>query len=83
MFKIKISARAKKELKQLPNSYNRVIEQSLKELKEDPYIGKPLSQELAGIYSFRLGVYRLLYLIDEQDKKVILLSAGHRATIYK
>lgn len=83
MFKLLISARAKKRLKNLKQNHQKAILSALEEIKEDPFIGKPLTRELRGRFSFRVGVYRIIYKISEIDKTVSVLNAGHRHNIYK
>ena len=47
-------------------------------------VGKPLGDELAGIYSARLGqVWRVLYEIDETKRVVIVLDIRHRSAAYR
>jgi mRNA interferase RelE/StbE len=47
-------------------------------------VGKPLGDELAGIYSARLGqVWRVLYEIDETRRVVIVLDIRHRSAVYR
>lgn len=46
-------------------------------------VGKPLRRELAGIWSARRGSYRVLYEIDEQKQRVVILRIDHRADIYR
>jgi len=47
-------------------------------------VGKPLGEELAGIYSARLGrSWRVLYEIDESTHAVIVLDIRHRSTAYR
>ena len=47
-------------------------------------VGKPLGQELAGIYSARLGRnWRVLYEIDDSKHAVIVLDIRPRSTIYR
>lgn len=47
-------------------------------------VGKPLGEELAGIYSARLGRgWRVLYEIDDTDHTVIVLDIRHRSTAYR
>lgn len=47
-------------------------------------VGKPLGQELAGIYSARLGrSWRVLYEIDDSKHAVIVLDIRPRSTIYR
>lgn len=82
MYKIRISSRAGKQIKGLPDRIQRAIVESLHELKYDPYLEKKLSRELTGRYSLKVGAYRVIYKINEKDKIVNILSAGHRATVY-
>jgi mRNA-degrading endonuclease RelE of RelBE toxin-antitoxin system len=46
-------------------------------------VGKPLLRELAGIWSARRGSYRVLYEIDDEKKRVVVLRIDHRADIYR
>lgn len=82
MYHITISPRAKKELKNIAKLYRKAIRNAIDELKETPFIGKPLSRELTGKYSYRIGVYRIIYTVNKPDKKINILTAGHRGTIY-
>jgi mRNA interferase RelE/StbE len=60
---------------------NRIIK-SIEKLKENPYAGKPLSYDLAGLRSLRVGKYRVIYKVDEKNKIIWLVSVGHRDDIY-
>ncbi|MDQ3432382.1 MAG: type II toxin-antitoxin system RelE/ParE family toxin [Actinomycetota bacterium] len=47
-------------------------------------VGKPLGEELTGIYSARLGRdWRVLYEIDEARHVVILLDVRRRSAAYR
>lgn len=54
-------------------------------LRENPQrVGKPLGEELAGIYSARLGRdWRILYEIDDTRHVVIVLDIRHRSNAYR
>lgn len=82
MFKIKLSAKAKRELKNLSKLDKLRVGEIIEELKEDPLIGKPLSRELIRSLSYRVGTYRVIYKVNQADKIVQVLSAGHREIIY-
>ena len=82
MYQIKITAQAKKELKNIKKEYYEGINLSFEEIKENPFIGKPLLRELFGKYSYRVGQYRIVYIIDKKDKIVKVLTAGHRSSVY-
>jgi len=52
------------------------------ELKEDATIGKPLTRELTGRFSLRVGVYRIIYTVNKTDEIVHVITAGHRSVVY-
>lgn len=83
VYKIKLTARAKKELKEISKLYRDAIDAAFIELSEDPFIGKPLTRELLGKFTYKVSIYRLIYKVDRQNKIVYILTAGHRATIYQ
>ena len=53
-------------------------------LTEHPYrVGKPLRDDLAGIWSARRGTYRVLYRINAERHEVIVLRVEHRRDSYR
>lgn len=83
MYLIIVAPKAKKQLKPIRKIYQQAIDEALKEIKYNPLIGKSLTRELTGKYSYRIGVYRIIYKINNRDQKIYVISAGHRATIYE
>ena len=45
--------------------------------------GKPLPDDLAGVWSARRGTYRVLYRIREDPREVIVLRVEHRRDAYR
>lgn len=82
MFKLKISKTAKNELKLISKAKQLAFGEIFKEISEDPLIGKPLIKDLAKRFSYRVGVYRIIYMVNDKDKVVTIISAGHRSVIY-
>lgn len=82
MFKIILTARARRELKKISRSHRIVIKQILDEIKEDPLLGKSLTRELTDRNSYRVGPYRIIYIINKKENVVVILTAGHRSTVY-
>lgn len=82
MFKVRLTAQARKEFKLLSKTNQLVIKQIVEELKENPLIGKPLTRELTGRFSYRVGVYRIIYKLNTNDKVIYILTVGHRSIIY-
>lgn len=53
-------------------------------LVENPQrVGKPLRDDLAGIWSASRGTYRVLYRIHEQKREVIVLRIERRRDAYR
>jgi mRNA interferase RelE/StbE len=46
-------------------------------------VGKPLRDDLAGIWSARRGTYRVLYRIREDVREVVVLRIEHRRDAYR
>jgi mRNA-degrading endonuclease RelE of RelBE toxin-antitoxin system len=46
-------------------------------------VGKPLRDDLDGIWSARRGTYRVLYRIREEQREVIVLRIDHRRDAYR
>ena len=41
------------------------------------------SDEGRGVYRIRSGVYRVLYVVREESKQIIILDIGHRKDVYR
>ncbi|MEK7113158.1 MAG: type II toxin-antitoxin system RelE/ParE family toxin [Patescibacteria group bacterium] len=84
MYKVIIAPRAKKQLKSIAKETHRnAIANAIEDLKENPFMGKKLTRDLEGRYSYRVGVYRIIYKIYEKEKIVEVVTAGHRSSIYQ
>ncbi len=85
-YKLELTHQAESILERLvkrePELAKRLI-QALDELEEDPFQGKPLKGELKGLYSYRVGSYRVVYQIRKHELLVIVIDIGHRRDIYR
>lgn len=52
-------------------------------LRDNPRQGKPLKGELNGYWSYRVGVYRIIYKIDDSEIIVYVLRLQHRKEVYE
>jgi mRNA interferase RelE/StbE len=59
------------------------LDRVIRDIETSPHLGKPLRGELSGNWSLRIGDYRIIYRIDEDEKILTLLRVGHRKTVYK
>jgi mRNA interferase RelE/StbE len=52
-------------------------------IRQPQRAGKPLRDDLAGVWSARRGTYRVLYRIREDRHEVIVLRIEHRRDTYR
>jgi mRNA-degrading endonuclease RelE of RelBE toxin-antitoxin system len=52
-------------------------------VRQPAKVGKPLRQDLSGIWSARRGTYRVLYRVREDPREVIVLRIEHRRDAYR
>ncbi len=82
MYTLRIPPRVQKFIKDLPERYRRSAIEALEEIKLDPSGGKPLKRDLKNKFSYRIGVFRIVYKIKDRDKIVEVLKIGHRRDVY-
>jgi mRNA interferase RelE/StbE len=58
------------------------IEDALGLLERDPFAGYALRGKLHGLYSLRVGAYRILYQLTEGGKTVRVAAIRHRWVTY-
>ena len=82
---ITLSARAKKQLKQLDRTVQKRITKFLSELASlaDPRSkGKSLVGNLMGFWRYRVGDYGILCRIHDEELEILVVEVGHRKEIY-
>ena len=87
MFQVAETETFEKELKilHLEERFNRAKKTIYAMLKENPYYGnniKKLKGKYSGFYLYRLGDYRLIYSIEENEKLIFMLHAVQRKDAY-
>lgn len=45
--------------------------------------GKPLRSNLSGLHRYRVGDYRIICQIKGNDIEILVVSIGHRSTVYR
>lgn len=82
---VTLSVMAKKQLKQLDKPVQKRITKFLTELTElaDPRSkGKMLVGDLKGFWRYRVGDYRLICRIHDEELEILVVEVGHRKEIY-
>ena len=84
---VEISAFAQKQLARLDRPAAARILDWLESRLEGPgnprYFGEPLRGELAGLWRYRIGDFRVICEIQDNRLLIHALSIGHRREIYR
>ena len=79
--------RARRELRKLDFKVQRDVLRYLRERiagSANPrQLGKPLHKNLAGLWRYRVGDYRLICRLEEDKFVVLVIKVGHRKEIYE
>jgi len=71
-----------KDFDKLPKNIKEQILKALEKTAASPYAGTKLRGKLEGLWRWRVGKYRVIYLIDEKEKNIVFLDVGLRKSIY-
>ncbi len=82
MWRVVVTPPAEHAIQQLPPQTKRYVRYALDDLREDPFGGKDLRDELAGLYSFKAKRFRIIYRVEHRMRQVIIVAVGPRSTIY-
>ncbi len=87
MYKVVYSKRAVKSLKKLDNYTANIIyswiEKNLVDCKNPRLKGKVLKGSLRDYWSYRIGSYRLIAIIEDDLMIITALEISHRRDVYK
>ena len=81
------SKRAKKELLKIDKPIRRTIvswiEKNIKGTRNPRLHGKALTGDLKGYWRYRVGNYRIIAEIRDEELIVIAVSIAHRSSVYE
>ncbi len=66
--------------------YQKINDIVYPQLRNNPYFGaniKKLKGEFEGFYRYRIGNYRLFYLIDDKKVLIFVIDLKHRKDAYR
>lgn len=82
-YRLVIPPGVEETIRVLPPSLKSQIRAGLEAIQEDPHLGKPLKEELRGLWSYRVNRYRIVYRILHHSIEVQVIDLGPRAVIYE
>ena len=81
--RIRLTPEAARLLSKLHPESKKLIKSALLELRQAPYSGNDLQEELSGFKSYRSKRYRILYRVNEEEQVIEVYYIGHRKDIYE
>jgi mRNA-degrading endonuclease RelE of RelBE toxin-antitoxin system len=59
------------------------LKQALTGLRQNPYAGKDLQEELFGFKSLRIKIFRVIFTVNEEKNHIAIYYIGCRSDVYE
>lgn len=82
MSRVELVRRARREVLDLDWPLSDAVVEALGTLEREPEAGHSLRGRLRGLRSLRVGAYRIIYQLDENQRVVRVLAVRHRSVAY-
>ena len=82
-FSIRIKESAAKELQRVARPDRDRIVAAIDRLAETPHLGAALKGDLRGLRRLRVGDYRVVYEIRDEELVVLVVRVAHRRDAYR
>jgi mRNA interferase RelE/StbE len=86
-YKILFDRNADKQLKKIDKTQQRIIvnwiTKNLENTNDPRVFGKALKGNLKDYWRYRIGDYRIIAEINDDEVKILIIEIGHRKDIYK
>ena len=83
MYRIEYSETCRSQIRTLDPFIKPIIKRRIEELKQNPFLGKPLERQLAGYFSYTARRFRIIYKVSAATLTVQIHYVGHRRDIYE
>ena len=86
-YKLEISPKAKKDLRKIDSYHQKLIsnwiDTHISDTDNPRKHGKPLSENLKGLWRYRVGNYRIICEIRDSKLTIVAVHIGHRREVYR
>ena len=85
MYKISFTTQAAKVLLKMPRNTAQLIREKLQQVAKDPLATIPNAKKLQGRpgYRLRIGDWRVIYEINQNEVVIIVMKIASRGEVYK
>ena len=82
-YQLLYSETSRKQIRKLHPQIKQVVKSKIEKLRDHPFSGKWLEQELSGYLSMQAKRFRVIYQIRDNNQTVEIHYVGHRKDIYE
>ena len=82
-YRLMYSETSRNQILKLHPEIKPIVRKRLELLNQEPFKGKRLERELAGLRSLRVKRFRIVYKIDDTAKIIEIHYIGHRRDVYE
>ncbi len=82
-YRLLIPPHVEQTILHLAPNLKKKIRNALDAIREEPHLGKPLRDELRGLWSYRVSRYRIIYRIHHGRIEIQIIDLGPRCLIYE
>ena len=83
MYRVRLGNRARKDLDRLRGQTWERVRDAIRSLETDPRPHGCTKLQIAHAYRIRIGDYRVIYDVDDEERIVTILRATHRREAYR
>jgi mRNA interferase RelE/StbE len=82
-FRTRYTSAAAASIRHLHPSVKQAVREAIRDLAEEPELGRPLMLELAGFRSLRVSRYRVIYCVGDPERVLEIHLVGIRRDVYE
>lgn len=82
-YRVRIKRSAAKALRKIDHQDRERLVEAIDRLGEEPHSGSVLKGELSGLRRIRVGNYRIVYEVYEDELTVLVVRVAHRRDVYR
>lgn len=82
-YTVEIKKSAGREMDHLPEAIHRRLSEKILALEHSPRPTGSQKLQAGEGYRIRVGAYRVLYTINDQERRVLIYSVAHRREAYR
>jgi mRNA interferase RelE/StbE len=82
-YQVQLTARARKQYTALDPVVRDRIRRTLLDLADDPAPAQVKALAGGGLLRVRVGAWRVIYRVEHDQARVVIVDIGHRSTVYR